>query len=154
MDAQNLTPIRAMDEASVEFRYGMGGDTEKEFIESSDMGQLQGSELESKRQLEREYNVPEKTIADETLGDIMKNTLDFLTYSGDKKIKKVYEAETLLKKRKKVDKKGYHKYMMGFSLFCLHDTNAIYLGIIMIFVSLIIYFMSIVSTNATNIESA
>ena len=95
MDAQNLTPIRAMDEASVEFRYGMGGDTEKEFIESSDMGQLQGSELESKRQLEREYNVPEKTIADETLGDIMKNTLDFLTYSGDNYMKKVYEAEEI-----------------------------------------------------------
>jgi len=67
-------------------------------------------------------------------------------------MKKVYEAEEILKTRNSRDgvTPPYQKYMMGFSLFCIHDANAIYLGIILIFVSLIIYFMSIVSTNDTN----
>ena len=116
-------------------------------------GQLQGYEITSGKQVSKKYHVPTKTIFDETLGDIMSHTLDFVTYSGDNYMKKVYEAETILQGKDQGEIKGYQKYLTGFSLFCLHDSNAIYLGIIMIFVSLIIYFMSIVTTNDTNVGS-
>ena len=128
----------------------------EEMIEQNDISSdklnstLQGYEITSSKHLSKKYNIQSPTILDERLGDIMLNTLDFMTYSGDNYMKKVYEAERILKEK---DPSGsgkvspYHKYVMGFSLFCLDDTNAIYLGIILIFLSLIIYFMSIVSTN-------
>ena len=126
----------------------------KELIGSNDTehsSQLHGAEILESGQISKKYHIPEKTIMDETLGNIISNTLDFVTYSGDNYMKKVYEAEEILKKRTDRDGpvKPHQKYMMGFSLFCIHDTNAIYLGILLIFVSLIIYFMSIVTTNDT-----
>ena len=113
---------------------------------------LQGYELESEKRITKEYSNDTPTIMDETLGDIMKNTLNFIKHSGDNYMKQVYAIDAM-ETKKEGDKGGKdtsvlnNKYLMGFAMFCMDGTNAIYLGIVLLFVSLIIYFMSIVSTN-------
>ena len=103
---------------------------------------LMGYELESEKQLVKEYPKGRKTILDESLGDIMSQTLDFMKFSGDAYMKKVYEAED-----KKKGSSSVSPYLLGFAMFCTETDNAIYLGILLLMVSVIIYFMSIVSND-------
>ena len=125
----------------------------KEIVGETDVSAtLKGYELESEKKIVKEYSKDTSTIMDETLRDIMKNTLNFITYSGDNYMKKVYEVDAIGidkegKKGKKETSVLNNKYLLGFAMFCMDGNNAIYLGIVLLFVSLIIYFMSIVSTN-------
>jgi hypothetical protein len=83
----------------------------------------------------------------------MNKTLSFMTYSGESYLKKVYEAEGLLEIEGKKDltwKQTASTYGLALALFCRDSDNAIYLGILLIFVSLIIYFLSIVSPSPTH----
>jgi len=117
--------------------------------------------IQSKEEILKTFHQDTKTILDEPVGSVMNKTLSFLTYSGDSYLKKVYEAEGMLDIEDKDDKEltwkqTVSKYGMGLALFCRDSDNAIYLGIVLIFVSLIIYFLSIVSpvTNGVHITDS
>jgi len=95
------------------------------------------------------YNEPVRTIMDESLGTIVQNTLSFLTYSGDNYMKAVSEAELLVRRNESKSRKEFNwrdkveVYVVGFSLFCREGSQAIYLGVVILIASVIIYLMSI-----------
>ena len=129
-----------------------------DLIGSDPHEQYKDNIIQSKEEIRKTFHQEPKTILDEPVGSVMNKTLSFLTYSGDSYLKNVYEAETLLDLEDKDDKdltwkQTVSKYGMGLALFCRDSDNAIYLGILLIFVSLIIYFLSIVSPapNGTRI---
>jgi hypothetical protein len=131
---------------------------EVEILGSDPYEQYKDNIIQSKEEIRKEFHQDPKTILDEPVGSLMNNTLSFLTYSGDSYLKNVYEAESILDIEDKDDKdltwkQTASKYGMGLALFCRDSDNAIYLGILLIFVSLIIYFLSIVSPvpNGTRI---
>jgi hypothetical protein len=99
---------------------------------------------------QKHYESASTTILDTSVGTAMNRTLTFLTNSSETYLKKLYEADTLL---------GYvpdsaltttqtiSKHLVAVSLFCKDGETAIYLGILLIGLSLIIYFLSIVSPS-------
>jgi len=124
-------------------------DTDPDLIGADMNPNYRDNEIDAVKEIRKEHVGKPKTVLDETLGDIMDNTLSFMTYSGDKYMKSVYKAEDALSLYKGEGeltwKEDVSKHVMAVSLFCRNSDNAIYLGIILIFVSLIIYFLSIVS---------
>jgi hypothetical protein len=145
-----------------EFEKGVKGPKEPDELMGSDPYEnYKDNIIQSKEEIRKTFHQDPKTILDETVGSVMNKTLSFLTYSGDSYLKKVYEAESILDIEDKEDndltwKQTASKYGMGIALFCRDSDNAIYLGIVLIFVSLIIYFLSIVSpvTNGTHITDS
>tara|TARA_B100000767_G_C19684387_1_gene501052 strand:+ start:318 stop:746 length:429 start_codon:yes stop_codon:yes gene_type:complete len=118
---------------------------ESELIGEEDIhNTLQGYELESEKQISSRFKEEPKTILDESLGDIFGKTLGFMQHSSDEYIKKVYQAETVLKEKNK-DVHPAYTYLLGFGMYVSDGSNCIYLGIIFVFISVIIYFVSIVS---------
>ena len=97
---------------------------------------------------EKDHKRPIKTILDEPMGDVLDKTINFLTYSIDSFHKKIYEAE--LMENIHGDDTGLwnslKKYLMAMILFFREDRNIIYIGFIMIFLSIIIYFTNIITT--------
>ena len=124
-------------------------DEEPDLIGSDPYPKYRDNEIDSAKEILKVHTEKPKTIMDETLGSIMDNTLSFMTYSGDTYMKSVYKAEDTLSlykgKGELTWRQDASKHMMAMSLFCRDSDNAIYLGIIIIGVSLIIYFLSIVS---------
>ena len=89
-----------------------------------------------------------RTILDEPLGLILDNTINFLSYSLESFHKKIYEAE-LMEEIRADDKSFYNKlkvYSIAFILFIRDQRNITYLGIIMVILSIIIYFTNIITT--------
>ena len=133
---------------------GMDASKPVEIIGREDLdATLQGYELESEKEIRKEYRLPAKTIVDDTVAEVFSNTLDFMRYSGDKYMKYVYQVKNEEKEKgsEKTSLSQVRTHLVALSLFCREDANAIYLGILMILVSLIIYFMSIVShTNGVS----
>ena len=89
-----------------------------------------------------------RTILDEPLGQILDNTINFLAYSMESYQKKIYEAE-LMEEVRSDDKSMYNKikvHLIALILFFRDDHNIIYIGFIMIFLSIIIYFTNIITT--------
>jgi len=86
-----------------------------------------------------------KTVFDTPLGEVLDNTLSFATFSFESYMKKVYEAETLLSYDHKNPsvRDNVMNYIVGFGLFVREEGNALYLGIVCIMVSIIIYFLDI-----------
>jgi len=114
---------------------------------------LKGYELDSGKEMRKDYRLPAKTIMDDTVAEVFENTLDFMRYSGDKYMKYVYQVKNEEKEKgsEKTSLSQVRTHLVALSLFCREDANAIYLGILLILVSLIIYFMSIVShTNGVS----
>jgi len=134
-------------------------DKEPELIGSDPYEKYKDNIITSKEEIKQTFKQEQKTILDEPLGSVMNNTLSFMTYSGDTYLKKLYEAETIMDLEGKDASdltwmQTASKYSLALALFCRDSDNAIYLGILLIFVSLIIYFLSIVSpTNGLNIAN-
>jgi len=95
--------------------------------------------------LTKTYETKAKTVFDTPLGEVLDNTLSFTTFSFESYMKKVYEAETLLSYDHKNPsvKDNVMNYLVGFGLFVREEGNALYLGIVCILVSIIIYFLDI-----------
>ena len=98
---------------------------------------------------EKNHRKKIRTILDEPLGDILDNTINFLAKSMDSLESKRYEAE-LMENIHSGDKIGlYTKIKLNiitFILFFREDRNIIYIGFILIFLSIIIYFTNIITT--------
>jgi len=88
-----------------------------------------------------------KTIMDESLGKIMYKCINFLTYSFDDYTKKIYEAEVILDK---YDNQSFTDILQIYTtasvLFIKDEENILYIGIILIFFSIIIYFINITTS--------
>lgn len=100
-----------------------------------------------KSYLEKDHKKTVKTIMDEPLGEILDNTVNFLAKSPDTFETKYYEAELLLDVHGD-DKSTMTKlkvYLVALALFIRDDKNAIYVGLSMIFLSIIIYFINIIT---------
>ena len=98
---------------------------------------------------EKDHRKPIRTILDEPLGVILDNTINFLVYSIDSFHTKIYEAE-LMEDIHGEDKGFYNTmkiYLIASVLFFKDDRNIIYIGILMIFLSIIIYFTNIITTS-------
>ena len=95
---------------------------------------------------EKDHRKPVATILDEPLGNILDKTINFMVYSFDSYQKKIYEAELLENSK---GKRGFYDklkvYAMATILFIRDDRNIIYIGFIMIFLSIIIYFTNIIT---------
>lgn len=110
-------------------------------LSNHELHQIKGVHLKDNRKKIR-------TILDEPLGSILDNTINFLAYSIESYQKKIYEAE-LMEEVRADDKSMYNKlkvHIIAFILFFRDDHNIIYLGIIMVFLSIIIYFTNIITT--------
>tara|TARA_Y100000590_G_scaffold61267_1_gene65442 strand:- start:3130 stop:3744 length:615 start_codon:yes stop_codon:yes gene_type:complete len=114
------------------------------------LSQLTNHELHQMKSLhEKDHKKPIKTIFDEPLGDILDKTLNFLVYSIDSYTEKIYESE-LMNKVNSTDK-GYATrfkvHLMAVILFIREDENIIYIGLLLVFLSIIIYFINIITTS-------
>jgi len=96
--------------------------------------------------MEKDHRKPVRTILDEPLGIILDNTINFLMYSMDNFSKKIYEAELMEQVRGDRGVVDTVKvYAIASILFLRDDRNIIYIGFIMVFLSIIIYFISIIT---------
>lgn len=98
-----------------------------------------------KKMYENDSSDDKKTLLDEPLGDIIDKTINFASYSFDSFLKSMYSAELSYKKEFKesnlIDK--IYLCISAFTIMLKTDQNMIYMGIILIFFSNIIYFISI-----------
>ena len=108
----------------------------------------------SNHELHQVKNIYEKdhrrkpiTILDESLGDILDKTINFLVHSYENYTNKIYEAE--LMEDVQGYEKGYYKrfkvHLIAMILFIRDDRNIVYIGFLMIFLSIIIYFINIIT---------
>lgn len=112
------------------------------------MTHLSNHELHQvKSMYEKDHRKTIKTILDEPLGNILDNTINFLVYSFDNFYKKIYEAELMDDKKDESLINRIKIYMIAFVLFIRDEQNCIYLGIFMVFISIIIYFINIITIN-------
>lgn len=98
--------------------------------------------------LEKDHRQNKETFMDESLDSIMNNTVNFLSNSVENMYQKYHEAETLQDKSSEtmnyIEKSKL--YLLAFVLFVRDDKNVIYLGIICIILSIIIYFFNITTS--------
>lgn len=96
---------------------------------------------------EKDHRRKPITILDESLGDILDKTINFLVHSFENYTNKIYEAE--LMEDVQGYEKGYYKrfkvHLIAMILFIRDDRNIIYIGFLMIFLSIIIYFINIIT---------
>ena len=96
----------------------------------------------------KEHSVKPKTILDESLGDIMNKLVNFLTFSFEGYTKAVYEAE-VMEDVYDDDKSIYQSikvHLIAIILFMRDDQNILYIGILLIFISMIMYLMNITTS--------
>ena len=97
---------------------------------------------------EKDHSRKIQTVLDEPLGLFLDKTINFLTYSIDDFHLKIYEAE-LMENISSGDKGFYNTlkvYTIAMILFIRDKENILYIGCLMIFLSIIIYFISIITT--------
>ena len=96
---------------------------------------------------EKDHRRKPITILDESLGDILDKTINFLVHSFENYTNKIYEAE--LMEDVQGYEKGYYKrfkvHLIAMILFIRDDRNIVYIGFLMIFLSIIIYFINIIT---------
>ena len=100
-----------------------------------------------KKIYERDHKKKLKTILDENLGEIMDKCINFLVYSFDGYQKAYYEAE-LMDNVYDEDKSLFQKiktHLISIVLFIRDDQNILYIGILLVFLSIIIYFVNIIT---------
>lgn len=96
------------------------------------------------RILDEHYNQTNKTILDQPLGEVMNNTIHFFGNSVNSYYSKLMEAEFMYKLQGEssyIDKIKIN--LVAISLFIRDNDNIIYLGIIMIILSVLICFFNI-----------
>ena len=98
--------------------------------------------------MDEEKNTKNKTILDQTLGETMNKTINFISLSNEGYMKSLYKAETMEDVYDN-DKNIYQTikvHLIAILLFIREDKNIIYIGIILIFFSMILYFMNITTS--------
>ena len=113
------------------------------------LSQLSNHELHQMKSLhEKDHRKEVRTVLDEPLGDILDKTINFLVHSIDSYTGKIYEAELMSEVHS--EDKGYYTrfrvHLMAMVLFIRDDQNILYIGFFMIFLSIIIYFINIITT--------
>ena len=87
---------------------------------------------------EKELLKKKKNILDMSLNEIIHNTINFIDNFQSDYSSKVYEYENITDKKNNII-----KYLTAFGLYIRENDNIIYLGIILIILSFIIYLFSI-----------
>lgn len=97
---------------------------------------------------EKDHTKKPKTILDEPLGSIMDKLVNFLTYSFDGYTKAYYEAETM-EDAYDNEKSTYQMikvHLIAIILFMRSDQNILYIGILLVLLSIIIYLVNITTS--------
>ena len=97
---------------------------------------------------EKDHTKDPKTILDESLGNIMNKLVNFLTYSFDGYTKAYYEAE-VMEDVYDNDKSTYQMikvHLISIILFMRKDENILYIGILLVLLSIIIYLVNITTS--------
>ena len=101
-----------------------------------------------KKMHEKDHMIKPKTILDEPLGDIMNKLVNFLTYSFDGYTKAYYEAE-VMEDVYDNDKSTYQMIkvnLIALIIFMRKDQNILYIGILLVLLSIIIYLVNITTS--------
>jgi len=96
---------------------------------------------------EKDHQNVARTILDEPLGEIMNKCVNFLTFSFDGYTKSLYEAEIM--EDVYDDKSTYESikvHLIALTLFIRDDENILYIGILLVFLSIIIYLVNITTS--------
>uniref|UniRef100_A0A6C0FCN4 Uncharacterized protein n=1 Tax=viral metagenome TaxID=1070528 RepID=A0A6C0FCN4_9ZZZZ len=97
---------------------------------------------------EKDHMIKPKTILDESLGNIMNKLVNFLTYSFDGYTKAYYEAE-VMEDVYDNDKSTYQMIkvnLIAIIIFMRKDQNILYIGILLVLLSIIIYLVNITTS--------
>ena len=118
-------------------------------IINSSLDSLNTSELNKiNRIIDRENNKKEETMLDKPFGEVINNTVNFFGNSFDAYQTKLIEAEFTRNlydtEHPYLDK--LQKHLIAIALFIRDEDNVIYLGIIMIILSVLICFFNISRT--------
>ena len=117
-------------------------------INNKDFKDLSNHELHQiKKMHQKDHSVKPKTIVDESLGNIMNKLVNFLTFSFDGYSKAYYEAEIM--EDVYDDKSIYESIkvnLIAMTLFIRDDENILYIGILLIFISMILYLVNITTS--------
>ncbi len=114
-------------------------------IKSSDIHKhLSNNELGSTDEITKQYERKKKTIMDEPLHTIIDKTLNFMVYSVDDYSQALDEVSLQLPKDSLKGMSGSVKlHLYSFMRFCQISDNLIYIGILCVILSIIIYFLNI-----------
>ena len=96
---------------------------------------------------EKDHLIEGRTVLDETLGEIMNKCINFLTFSFDGYTKALYEAEIM--EDVYDDKSTYESikvHLIAITLFIREDENIMYIGILLILASMILYLVNITTS--------
>ena len=96
----------------------------------------------------KDHSVKPRTVLDESLGDIMNKLVNFLTFSFDGYTKALYDAE-VMEDVYDDDKSMYQSikvHLIAIILFMRDDQNILYIGVLLIFISMIMYLMNITTS--------
>ena len=101
-----------------------------------------------KKTHEKDHKSKSKTILDENLGTIMDKCINFLTHSFNGYSKAFYKAE-IMEDIYDEDKSTYELikiHLIAITLFIRDDENILYIGILLVFISIIIYLVNITTS--------
>ena len=110
---------------------------------------LSNHELHQIKKIHQEdHKKKPRTILDESLGDIVEKCVNFLTYSFDGYSKAFYEAEIMedVYDSEKSIYESIKVHLIAFSLFMREDENILYIGILLVLLSIIIYLVNITTS--------
>jgi hypothetical protein len=114
-------------------------------VKASDLHKhLSNNELVSTDEITTQYKRKKKTIMDEPLHTIIDKTLNFMVYSVDDYSQALDEVSLQLPKDSLKGMSGSVKlHLYSFMRFCQISDNLIYIGILCVILSIIIYFLNI-----------
>jgi len=100
----------------------------------------------------KDNNVKKKNIFEMELGEIMKNTTNFFNDFLSEYQNKLYDTELYYKDKNanNASLENIKIYIIAFVRYINESDNVIYLGIIMILISIILYFLNITSIIKKN----
>ena len=110
---------------------------------------LSNHELHQIKKLhEKDHKQEPKTVLDESLGEIMNKCINFLTYSFDGYTKAYYQAEVMedTYDNEKTMYESIKVHLIALTLFFRDDGNILYIGILLVFLSIIIYLVNITTS--------
>lgn len=105
---------------------------------------LTKNQLEYQDQVTKQYERKKHTIMDEPLHTIIDKTLNFVVYSVDDYSEALDEVRSQLPEESLKGMSGSVKlHLYSFMRFCQISDNLIYIGILCVLLSIIIYFLDI-----------
>ena len=110
---------------------------------------LSNHELHQIKKLhEKDHKQEPRTVLDESLGEIMNKCINFLTYSFDGYTKAYYQAEVMedIYDDEKTMYESIKVHLIALTLFFRDDGNILYIGILLVFLSIIIYLVNITTS--------